>query len=140
MRDTMRARGRPFTTLLADNARVFVSFFGSRRTPLGVPTSHQPASIIRPELQCELIEKDYLIGSGLGDGTPMIQCANDSYRLLDLRCVDPFKTEHELMNVPDVDTPMYSKSKFYEMFVLLRKQGYRVDFFDWSDHWKPSYT
>ena len=117
-------------------------FFGSVEDA-SWSTDLAPASkYYSPETpMCELIEKDYLIGSGLGDGTPMIQCANDSYRLLDLRCVDPFKTEHELMNdVPDLDTPMYSKSKFYEMFVLLRKQGYRVDFFDWSDHWKPSYT
>ena len=59
----------------------------------------------------------------------MIQCANDSHRLLDLRFIDPFKTEYKLMNdVPDLDTPMYSKSKFYEMFVLLRKRSYLVDF------------
>ncbi len=59
----------------------------------------------------------------------MIQCANDGHRLLDFRFIDPFKTEYKLMNgVLDLDTPMYSKSKFYEMFVLLRKRNYPVDF------------
>ena len=71
--------------------------------------------ITNDKTEYELIEKDYLIGSGLGDGTPMIQCANDSHRLLDLRFIDPFKTEYKLMNdVLDLDTPMYSKSKFYQ--------------------------
>ena len=82
--------------------------------------------------------KDYLIGSGLGDGTPMIQCANDSYRLLDLRCVDPFKTEHELMNdVPDVDDVF--KVEILRN-VSTEEAGLQGRFFDWSDHWKPSYT
>ena len=85
----------------------------------------------------ELIEKDYLIGAGLGDATPMIQCANDSYRALDLECVDPFK-ENELINdCFDLDTPMYSKSKFYDMSLLLKEQGYRVEALDWTDYWKP---
>jgi hypothetical protein len=114
-------------------------FFGSDE---GAPWSADlgPAeSYHRPETPMSvLIEKDYLIGSGLGDGTPMIQCANDSYRALDLSCIEPFKTGYKLMNdVADLDTPMYSKSKFYDMFILLKEQGYRVDVFDWSDFWKP---
>ena len=89
----------------------------------------------------QLLEKDYLIGHGLEDGTPMIQCASDSYRDLDLGCIERFKTDHEVMNdVIDLDAPMYSKSKFYEMFVLLKEQGYRVDALDWSDYWKPSFN
>ena len=103
------------TTLLADQRSSICVLFRSVEDA-SWSTDLAPASkYYSPETpMCELIEKDYLIGSGLGDGTPMMQCANDSHRLLDLRFIDPFKTEYKLMNdVPDLDTPMYSKSKFY---------------------------